>query len=805
MDQNICYNCGGELIARGGRRVCLYCGSYAPANISDEEAILLASASQKLRLADFYEAEQEFEDIIRRYPHNAQGYWGHMLARYGIKYEEDYDGSRIPTCYAAELESVYESIDYKKALTLADPESKAVFEDHAGYIERVRLEWLERASKEPSYDIFISYKDSDREGGIKRTQDSFAMQDLYFQLKARGYRVFFSHESLRGKTGEKYEPYIYGALSTAKIMLVYGSKPEYISATWVKNEWMRYLKRLKNGEKRQGSLLVAYEGFAPSALPTALSSLQCFDAGEKRFYTDLFETVERLLGDDAAKTPVSRAVSSDTEGEPCKHEPMIIPGKAPTCTEEGRTDFSVCTLCGKTLEIPAVIPATGHIFGKWYILKRATCTEDGLHERVCRCGAKETEPISARGFHVPGEWEIVKEPSRGTEGLRVKRCTLCGELMEEYRIPALPEEQSFTAVKNEDSQGLSYEVNRDGKTCTVTGLGSCKDRNVVISERINRYRVTRIGDMAFRDCRTLASVTLPDSLESIGGRSFSGCTSLTEIAIPPSVTIIEKWAFAHCTNLACVRIPDSVKSIGPNAFWYCKRLDGVLIPKSVTNIGDSAFAEAGSVLVSEDNPNYLSIEGNLYTKDRETLLHYAANKRDSSFRVPDFVIRIDSRAFSGSESLRDVTVPDSVTSIGNGAFCGCRRLTAVNLGSSVAEIDKCVFWNCESLAEIVIPDRIPCIEEYTFRGCSSLTGAVIPGSVTCIGERAFSECKNLEYAVIPGSVTNIGKWAFADCERLAEFRYTGSKRQWKKILLGTDWHINSAIQTVECSLGKIKL
>ena len=192
MKQNICYNCGGEWVPRGGRLVCMHCGSYKPAEITGEELTLLYTAFQKLRLAEFYEAEQEFDDILHRYPCNAQAYWGRLMSRYGIKYEEDYDGGRIPTCYSASIESIFAASDYKKAMEYADAETRAVFKEHAGYIERVRKEWVEKAKKEQAYDIFICYKDSDLAKGVKRTRDSFTMQDLYIYLTNKGYRVFFS-------------------------------------------------------------------------------------------------------------------------------------------------------------------------------------------------------------------------------------------------------------------------------------------------------------------------------------------------------------------------------------------------------------------------------------------------------------------------------------------------------------------------------------------------------------------------------------------------------------------------------------
>lgn len=295
MNLNICNNCGSDYIYRNGRWVCQACGAYKPEEISNEEVTLLYTASQALRLADFDVAERDFDDIIQKYPQNPNGYWGRLMAKYGIKYEDDYDGRKIPTCYATSIESVSADPDYQKAIQYADPETKAYYKQQVEYIERVRKEWVEKARKEKPYDIFICYKDSDLANGIERTQDSIAAQDLYIHLTNKGYRVFYSHESLRDKVGEKYEPYIFSALSTAKVMLVYGSKSEYITSTWLKNEWTRYEKRIKLGEKHPESLLVACDGFSPAELPKILSSRQCFDASRRSFYGDLDDTIDRIL------------------------------------------------------------------------------------------------------------------------------------------------------------------------------------------------------------------------------------------------------------------------------------------------------------------------------------------------------------------------------------------------------------------------------------------------------------------------------------------------------------------------------
>ena len=309
--QNICNICGANYEYRNGRWICPACGAYKEEELSNEEVTLLYHAAQKLRLSDFDESEKAYSDIIEKFPKNPSGYWGRLLSKYGIKYEEDFDGRKIPTCYAASIESVMSDKDYIKAIELADADAKETYQKQAAYIERVRKEWIEKARKEKPYDIFICYKDSDLANGIDRTQDSIAAQDLYIHLTEQGYRVFFSRESLRDKVGEKYEPYIFNALSTAKVMLVYGSKSEYITSTWLKNEWTRYEKRVQAGEKKPNSLIVACDGFSPAELPKALSSMQCFDATKRSFYSDLDAVVKKIIkGEKKVKPAVTEKKKS---------------------------------------------------------------------------------------------------------------------------------------------------------------------------------------------------------------------------------------------------------------------------------------------------------------------------------------------------------------------------------------------------------------------------------------------------------------------------------------------------------------
>ena len=291
MNSNICNNCGGTYEHRHGRWICASCGSYKPENLSSEQENLLIPAFQNLRLAEFEKAENEFNDLIERYPEVADGYWGRLLAHNSITYEIDENGKTIPTCHGDEIRKITHTEDFKNALKYADESMKAFYTAQAEYIDRTHEEWATKASKEDPYDVFISYKES--ENG-ERTADSIAAQELYLHLTKRGYRVFYSRESLRDKVGEKYEPYIFHAVSTAKVMIVYGSKPEYIESTWIKNEWKRFSKSIQAKKKPEGSLIVACDGFPPEELPHELAAKQCLDAKQKSFFSDLDNAVDQI-------------------------------------------------------------------------------------------------------------------------------------------------------------------------------------------------------------------------------------------------------------------------------------------------------------------------------------------------------------------------------------------------------------------------------------------------------------------------------------------------------------------------------
>lgn len=293
----ICKTCGGSVNRVGNYYVCEYCGNkWEIDSGNDVHAVERANAWASLRDGDFEKAAELFENIVAKEGKNHEAYWGRALALAGIVYVTDInENKKVPTCNNITEESFISNKDVQKAISFAPADIADSYKAQADYIEKVRMEWLEKASKEPAYDVFISFKDSDRENGIERTQDSIDAQDLYNALVAEGYKVFFSRISLRDKISEQYEPYIYNAIKTAKVMIVFGEKAEYFSSVWIKNEWSRFRIRIEKGEKHKNSLVVVYKNMNPGDLPVVLKSRQCLNASDMTFLSDLNRHIKRVV------------------------------------------------------------------------------------------------------------------------------------------------------------------------------------------------------------------------------------------------------------------------------------------------------------------------------------------------------------------------------------------------------------------------------------------------------------------------------------------------------------------------------
>lgn len=313
----LCRCCGARLEIKPGTSVvrCGYCGVQQTVPILgfDEEALLWERAEELRRNGEYDRAASIYEQIARKCPDEPDVYWSKVLCRYGVEYvEEPKSHRRIPTINRIQYTSIIDDEDYRKAVRITENgDQKRIYILEAQALDKLRAEILSVSLNEQPYDIFICYKESDRYG--RRTEDSALAAGLYRTLCAEGWRVFFSHITLENKAGTEFEPYIFAALNSAKVMLVVGTSPENMNAVWVKNEWSRYLARMT--EKGEGTLVTLYKGMLKEHLPAEFSHLHAMDMSEPGFEEELIRGIRKIIGKSTVPEPEQKPDEpTDTSG-----------------------------------------------------------------------------------------------------------------------------------------------------------------------------------------------------------------------------------------------------------------------------------------------------------------------------------------------------------------------------------------------------------------------------------------------------------------------------------------------------------
>ncbi len=286
-----CSTCGGQLEEKDGKRVCKYCRSvyHAIEKISEAEVIALNNATTDRNRMMFDDAQEKYDLLLKDYPDNAEANWGAFLCAYGIIYEKDYNGKYKPTCHRLNECPVKKSPYYAK---LTDENKK-----RADEIETLRLKILDEVKKIQPYDVFICYKQNEDKASESApkisTRESKWARDIYEMLsRDLGLKVFFAEKSLSG-TNVDYEPHIYAALRSAKLMVVLASSIEHVNAVWVKNEWKRYAKYIREGENK--TLRVVYDGIEPYELPKELQNKQAICHDDMNWNEALANSVRELF------------------------------------------------------------------------------------------------------------------------------------------------------------------------------------------------------------------------------------------------------------------------------------------------------------------------------------------------------------------------------------------------------------------------------------------------------------------------------------------------------------------------------
>lgn len=301
-----CKMCGGTLDIQSGSTVavCEHCGTEQTVPRIDDEkrANLYDRANHFRRNNEFDKAMGIYEHILNEDSSDAEAYWSLVLCRYGIEYVEDPTTHKhVPTVHRTQYTSVFDDDNYRLALKNADTYQKLIYEEEAKAINEIQKGILDISNLEEPFDVFICYKETDANG--ERTRDSVKAQEIYYELTREGFKVFFSRITLEDKLGTAYEPYIFAALNSAKVMIAIGTKAEHFNSVWVKNEWSRYLSLIQSGGGNK-LLIPAYLDMDPYDLPEEFSHLQAQDMSKLGFMQDLVRGIKKIVEYDKPQTTV---------------------------------------------------------------------------------------------------------------------------------------------------------------------------------------------------------------------------------------------------------------------------------------------------------------------------------------------------------------------------------------------------------------------------------------------------------------------------------------------------------------------
>ncbi len=643
LNRLTCPVCGGQLESIGAKQFkCQYCKGVfeLKEELTNDDIINLNRAETERRRFLFDDALDSYEQVLEKHPDNEMALWGAFLCEYGVEYVEDYDSTFKPTCHRASEKPVSSSSYYKRL-----PES---YKQKALAIEEIRKEIISQMKGLDKYDVFICYK-SKLDGGRTSTIEARLGYNIYNELyrERPKLKVFFADETL-SLHNANYEPQIFNALKTAKLMIVIGTTLENVKAPWVKNEWKRFYEMSKKDKSKV--IRVVYQDIEPYDFPRELQGAQMIDNYSGKMLSqvllavdEIFKVAEPIQSVDS----ISKVIQQQIKPQP---KPVATtPVKKPTTVAQS-------TVPEKPQPKPAAPKPSVNVEPRAKVVIQNVVYE-----------------LKGKEYHV------VQSPDA------------TGEIVIQDSIDGLPitvvEEKAFIGTNSITKVTI-------GKN--VTGIG-----NYAFSFLT---RVDYTGDI-----NSWAMISFGNSTANplyYAKHLYIKGEEVTEVVLD-TATKVNAYAFYNATSITKVTIGNQVKSIGSSAFYNCTALTEIKFNATAMNNLSSSNCvfsnerQSGKGIKVTIGKNVTKIPANLFTNSTYS---YSPKITSVVFEEGSVCKKIGEHAFSGCHSLTSVIMGKRIISIDHGAFSGCALLTSITIPNSVTSIARWEFSGCSSLSNVIFEE-----------------------------------------------------------------------------------------------------